>query len=119
MHLYNPISGNIKDVDWPNQKIGTSATLVPWVTVENTGAPTSFYIKFSIQGPNDKWYHGACSSTGVIEHGEKQTVWPSAVQITSSMPKGAYNAKVELFADYCSTDKLDTITKDYVFKLHG
>jgi hypothetical protein len=109
------VSGNIIDVDWPDQDIGASATLVPWVIIENTGAPTSFNIKFSIQGPNDKWYQGACSSTAVLEHGEKKTVWPSSVQISSSMPKGAYNAKVELFADYCSTDKLDTMTKDYAF----
>jgi len=82
------VSGNIIGVDWPDPDIHASATLVPWVTIENTGAPTSFNIKFSIQGPDDKWYHGACSSTGVLRHGEKKTVWPSSVQITSSMPKG-------------------------------
>jgi len=32
------------------------------------------------------------------------------------MPKGAYNAKVELFADYCSMDMLDEATKDYAFR---
>ena len=48
------VSGNIIGVDWPDPDIHASATLVPWVTIENTGAPTSFNIKFSIQGPNDK-----------------------------------------------------------------
>ena len=84
---------------------------MPWVTIKNTGAPTSFNIKFSIQDPNDKWYQGACWPTGVLNHGEEKVVWPCSVQITSSMPDGAYNAKVELFADYCVTDKLTQLQK--------
>lgn len=113
------VSGNIIDVDWPDQDIHGSATLIPWVTVENTGAPTRFNIKFSIQGPNDKWYQGACSPTEVLQHGEMSTVWPSAVQVTSSMPRGAYSAKVELFvdADYCTMRAIDIVTKDYAFSV--
>jgi hypothetical protein len=112
------VSGNIIKVDWPDQDIHASSTLVPWVTVKNTGAPTSFNIQFSIQDPTDKWYHGACWPTGFLKHGEEKIVWPSSIQITSSMPKGAYNAKVELFADYCSSDRLDMVTKDYAFRVH-
>jgi hypothetical protein len=33
------ISGNIIKVNWPNQDIHASATLVPWVIIKNTGAP--------------------------------------------------------------------------------
>ena len=112
-------SGVIVDVGWPDSDVQGSAMLVPWVVVENTGIPGGFYIQFSIQDPNDKWYYGACWPTGVLNHGEEKVVWPSSVQVTASMPKGAYNAKVELFADadYCTMDALDTVTKNYAFRL--
>ena len=114
------ISGRITNVDWPDDIISASATFVPvpWVTVENTGAMTEFYARFSIQAPDGKWYSGACYATPVLKNNEESIVWPSTVQITSSMPHGvSYNAKVELFGDYCGRDRLDTKTKDYAFMI--
>jgi hypothetical protein len=112
------VSGTIINVDWPNLNVPAPDLLTPSVTIKNTGAPTSLGIRFSIQDPKDKWYYGACSSTGVLRHDKRATVWPSGIQITESMLKGTYNARMELFANngYC-TDILSTVTKKFSFNV--
>jgi hypothetical protein len=65
-------------------------------------------------------HEGACSSTGILKHGEKKSSWPVGAQIIESMPKGVYNARAEIFADtdYCTMDALDTMVKNYAFEVH-
>lgn len=112
------VSGNIIDIDWPDPDIHGSATLIPWVTIANTGAPTRFSVRFSIQDPKDKSYFGSCTPTEVMLHDEQRVVWPGGIQVNSAMPKGSYNAKVELYSEHCSkTDMLDVEEKDYAFNV--
>jgi hypothetical protein len=112
------VGGTIINIDWPNLNIRMPDLLTPSVTIKNTGAPTSFGIQFSIQDPRGKWYYGACSSTGILRRDERAIVCPSGIQITESMLKGIYNARMELFTnnDYC-TDLLSTVTKKFSFNV--
>ncbi len=112
------VSGSIIDVDWPDQDIISTTLLVPWITVMNTGGPTTFYVRFSMRGINNKMYFGSCTPTGVLQHDEQKVVWPGGIQVNSAMPKGSYSARIELYSEHCSkADMLDTVTKDHAFDI--
>jgi len=36
--------------------------------------------------------------------------WPWGVEVTPSMPKGSYDARVTLFEGYCGRNALDIVT---------
>ena len=106
------IDGKITNVDWPKPYIHVSTTMRPWVTIENTGSEaTGFHVQFSIQDSDGKWYTSACWPTD----GESKVVWPYSVEVTSSMQRGDYNAKITLFGDYCGRDVLDSVMKSDAF----
>jgi len=111
-------SGSIISVEWPDSQVIGSDTLIPWVIVRNDGAlPASFFIRFSIRDPNNKWISGACSTTTTIKPGKEEPMWPNGVQITQSMPRGEYTGRVTLFSDYCSGYVLDEVKKPNAFEV--
>jgi hypothetical protein len=110
------MSAQITKVDWPDSEIHTSASVRPWVYVENTGLEaTRFHVQFAIQDSQGKWYTSGCWPTDIIKGGEDKVVWPYSVEVTSSMPRGRYNAKVVLYGDSCGGNELDSVVKQYAF----
>ena len=109
------IKGHITRVDWPDSDVHTSATLVPWVYVQNDGTErVPFWVQFSVQDPTGKWIKGACSS-GYIDPGKTATIWPGSVGIKNWMPRGKYDGEVKLFGSYCGQNKLDSVVKSDAF----
>jgi hypothetical protein len=112
------IDGNITNVDWPKPYIHVSTTMRHWITIENTGSEaTGYHVQFSIQDSDGKWYTSACWPTDMIEVNESKVVWPYSIEVTSSMPRGEYDAKITLFSDYCGRNEniLDSVTNSDAF----
>jgi len=117
--LASAIDGKIIKVDWSDSYIHISTTMRPWVTVANNGnEATGYHIQFSIRDSDGKWYTSACWPTDLIEVNESKVVWPYSVEVTSSMPRGDYDAKVTLFGDNCGRDVLDSVTKSNAFSAY-
>ena len=110
------VKGQIMNVVWPDPLVYTSSSIRPWVFIENTGNDAiRFHVQFSIQDPNGKWYTGGCWPTDIIDASGSKVVWPYSVEVTASMPRGSYGAKVTLYGDSCGRNVLDSVTKPSAF----
>ena len=108
------IGGKIVNVWWAEDEIHTSGSIKPTVTITNTGnEATGFDIRLAIQDPEGRWYTGARWSISRIEASQSTTVWPFPVEMTTSMPRGRYNAEITLYGEHGSM--LDSWTTSSAF----